>query len=282
MSCSIALPSLIQGGMGAGVSNWRLAKTVSEQGALGVVSGIALDTILARRLQLGDIGGHMRRALSHFPWPDVAERILEKYFVSEGKSSVDPFKLIPVPSVKYRQRNVELTVAGNFVELFLAKEGHDGLVGVNYLDKIQLPTMASLLGAMLAKVDAVLMGAGIPRAIPGILDKLFKWESVDLKLYVEENREGFDFKQEFDPKEYFPEPRPEMTRPFFMAIVSSDVVATAMVRKASGEVNGLVIENHTAGGHNAPPRKADKDNPSFSERDDPNLDKVRELGLPFW
>ena len=35
-------PLIIQGGMGAGVSNWRLARAVSEQGQLGVVSGIAL------------------------------------------------------------------------------------------------------------------------------------------------------------------------------------------------------------------------------------------------
>ena len=30
-------------------------------------------------------------------------------------------------------------------EVYLAKEGHDGLVVVNYLEKIQLPTLPSLL-----------------------------------------------------------------------------------------------------------------------------------------
>ena len=65
-------PQIIQGGMGAGVSNWRLARAVSKQGQLGVVSGVALDIILARRLQDGDPGGHMRHALDHFPFPEMA------------------------------------------------------------------------------------------------------------------------------------------------------------------------------------------------------------------
>ena len=45
-----ALP-LVQGGMGVGISDWRLAHAVSERGQLGVVSGTALDELLARRLQ---------------------------------------------------------------------------------------------------------------------------------------------------------------------------------------------------------------------------------------
>ena len=50
--------------MGAGVSEWRLANAVARCGQLGVVAGTALDIIMARRLQLGDPGGHMRRALA--------------------------------------------------------------------------------------------------------------------------------------------------------------------------------------------------------------------------
>jgi NAD(P)H-dependent flavin oxidoreductase YrpB (nitropropane dioxygenase family) len=47
-------PVIIQGGLGAGISNWRLAHAVSQLGQLGVVSGTALDQIFARRLQDGD------------------------------------------------------------------------------------------------------------------------------------------------------------------------------------------------------------------------------------
>ena len=71
------LPVIIQGGMGVGVSNWHLARTVSKQGQMGVVSGTALGVIIARRLQLGDSDGSIRRALSYFPWPDMSQRVLD-------------------------------------------------------------------------------------------------------------------------------------------------------------------------------------------------------------
>ena len=78
-------PVLIQGGMGAGVSNWRLAQAVSRQGHLGVVSGTALDGIFVCRLQEGDRGGHMRRALEHIPVPGLADEILSRYYKPGGK-----------------------------------------------------------------------------------------------------------------------------------------------------------------------------------------------------
>jgi hypothetical protein len=69
-------PEIIQGGMGVAVSGWRLARAVSMLGQLGVVSGTALDVVLARRLQLGDPTGDLRRAIRRFPDPAVAERVL--------------------------------------------------------------------------------------------------------------------------------------------------------------------------------------------------------------
>ncbi len=80
-------PVIIQGGMGAGVSSWRLAQAVSRFGQLGVVSGTALDQILVRRLQDGDPGGHMRRGLAAFPFPAMADRILRAWFIPGGKPS---------------------------------------------------------------------------------------------------------------------------------------------------------------------------------------------------
>src|ERR1039458_1679832 len=68
-------PKIIQGGMGVGVSNWRLANAVSRLGQLGVVSGTALDSLFVRRLADGDEGGYMRRGLEAFPFPDMAKRI---------------------------------------------------------------------------------------------------------------------------------------------------------------------------------------------------------------
>ncbi len=88
-------PTIIQGGMGAGVSSWRLARAVSQLGQLGVVSGTALDQILARRLQDGDPGGHMRRGLDHFPFRRMAERIWETYYIPDGKPERQSYKTLP-------------------------------------------------------------------------------------------------------------------------------------------------------------------------------------------
>jgi NAD(P)H-dependent flavin oxidoreductase YrpB (nitropropane dioxygenase family) len=43
-----ALPVIIQGGMGVAVSSWRLARAVARTGQLGVVSGTALEIVIAR------------------------------------------------------------------------------------------------------------------------------------------------------------------------------------------------------------------------------------------
>jgi len=57
------LPTIIQGGMGIAVSQWRLAQAVAKRGQLGVVSGTAIERVVACRLQEGDPGGHVRNAL---------------------------------------------------------------------------------------------------------------------------------------------------------------------------------------------------------------------------
>jgi NAD(P)H-dependent flavin oxidoreductase YrpB (nitropropane dioxygenase family) len=144
------LPVIIQGGMGVAVSSWRLAKAVSQTGQLGVVSGTALDAVIARRLQDGDDGGHVRRALAAFPIPDIAARVQKKYFRAEGRHG-DPY--IPVPKLSLHPSSdaLDLWVSSNFVEVWLAKEGHGGLVGVNFLEKIQMATPSAAYGAMLAK-----------------------------------------------------------------------------------------------------------------------------------
>ena len=71
--------------MGVAVSGWELAFSVASHGHLGVVSGTALDTVVARRLQNGDPGGHMRRALAQFPYPEVTEKLLAAWFLPDGR-----------------------------------------------------------------------------------------------------------------------------------------------------------------------------------------------------
>ena len=93
------LPRLIQGGMGAGVSSWTLAREVSSLGQLGVVSGTALDSILVRKLWGGDPGGHMRRALAAFPVRAIAQAVLDRYLRVDAHAEPGPgqrYKLAPM------------------------------------------------------------------------------------------------------------------------------------------------------------------------------------------
>lgn len=272
--------------MGVAVSNWRLARAVSRMGELGVISGTLLAVILARRLATGDPEGDVRRALAHFPIAGVAERVIENHFVPGGKAAGAAFKGIAMPTLESPTALVELTMAANFVEVFLAKEGHAGAVGINLLEKIQLTTLPSLYGAMLADVDYVLMGAGIPRAIPGTLDRLAVGDAAELKIDVEGALPGEEFVSRLDPAAYFGGVPPRLRRPQFLAIVSSATLAMTLAKKSNGRVDGFIVEGTPAGGHNAPPRGPMQldalGEPIYGARDVPDLAKIRDLGLPFW
>lgn len=279
-------PKIIQGGMGVGVSNWRLAQTVSKLGQLGVVSGTALDQLFVRRLADGDKDGAMRRGLEAFPFPEMAKRIWQEYFVPGGKPSGTPYPNVPMHQRKDTRKLVELCMVSNFVEVFLAREGHKNPVGINFLEKVQMPHLSSIYGAMLAGVGYVLMGAGIPLHIPGVLDAFAMHHPAEYKLAVSGALPGQDTQMRLDPAEYAEGAIPLLHRPRFLAIVSSNTLATTMLRRASGRVDGLVIETPTAGGHNAPPRGKlqlnEAGEPVYGERDRVNIQDLVALGVPFW
>lgn len=314
----MTLPRLIQGGMGVGVSGWQLAREVSSLGQLGVVSGTALDTILVRRLGVGDPGGHVRRAMAAFPVAEVTARVLTRYFKPEEPSAVaspeplpaalaspgedgvteplgaEPLPgqrcaLLPLPRASLTPERQWLLVLANFVEVYLAKEGHSGVVGINYLHKIQIPTVPSLYGAMLAGVDVVLVGAGIPADIPGVLDRLGRGESASITLDVQDAGDQ-RYEQTFDPATLwaaYPHLTPPLLRrPRFLAIISSVTLAKALLKKAPGGIDGFVVESPTAGGHNAPPRGLQQLNergePIYGPRDEVDFAQLAALGVPFW
>jgi nitronate monooxygenase len=216
----------------------------------------------------------------------MAMRVLADYFIPGGKSASAPFRPIPMPALLPSPALVALTVVANFVEVFLAKEGHSEPVGINYLEKIQLPTLPSLYGAMLAGADYVLMGAGIPRAIPAAIDQLSQGKMASLPIDVQGALTGETQTSTFDPQNFGKGQPQQLKRPFFLAIVASATLAIALARKSKGRVDGFVVEGPTAGGHNAPPRGplqlSHGGEPLYGPRDAPELDKIRALGLPFW
>ncbi len=285
-SDAAALPVLIQGGMGVGVSSWPLARAVSAAGQLGVVSGTALDVVLARRLQDGDPGGHARAAMAAFPVPEIAARVLDRYFRPDGREPGTPYA--PVPRLRLGQdRHVqELAVVANFAEVWLAKRGHRGPVGVNYLEKVQMATPAAAYGAMLASVDVVLVGAGIPRELPRLLRALARHAPVSLPVDVTGAAEGQRHTVDLDPVALLGGAMPPLRCPAFLAIVSAHVLAEYLARDPLVRPDGFVIEGPLAGGHNAPPRGRltldDDGQPRYGLRDEADLTRLTAIGLPFW
>ncbi len=282
----MADPVIVQGGMGVGVSNWALARAVARAGQLGVVSGTGLPTVLARRLQDGDPGGHLRRAMGRFPSPDVVDQALGAFYVPGGRADGEPYRAVPMLTASPGVFVQQLAVLANFVEVSLAKEGHGGLVGVNYLEKIQLPNLASIYGAMLAGVDYVCMGAGIPWEIPGAIASLSRHEDSSLRLHVEGAERDDDYRVWFRPRDVVPGRLAPLRRPRFLAIVSSGTLAASLAKRTSGAVSGFVVEGHVAGGHNAPPRGplqlTGAGEPVYGPKDDADTERMRALGLPFW
>jgi len=283
------LPIVIQGGMGVAISDWRLARAVSMTGQMGVVSGTGLNGILINRLMDGDITGNIRRALSNFPIPEMAQKIIDKYYVPGGKTEDEPYKYPPVYTVTPSPFLDQLTAVANYVEVFLAKEGHSGLVGINLMEKLQLSNLSSLYGAMLGGVDYVLMGAGIPTQIPKIMDMLSLQLSVSYRLNVHGAAPEEDHHISFDPEKVFPgisNLLPKINRPKFLPIISSNILAISLLKKSDSQIDGFIIEGPTAGGHNAPPRGPmnlnEKGEPIYGDKDKVDLEKMKQLGLPFW
>ncbi|MEY4422173.1 MAG: hypothetical protein RL581_711 [Actinomycetota bacterium] len=276
------LPVIIQGGMGIAVSNWELAKTVSLKGQLGVVSGTAIDNVMARRLQDGDKSGNTRRALAAFPNQEIVQKILAKYFIDGGKAPETPYIMVPKITLEQKRDAQEILIVANFVEVWLAKEGHDGLVGINFLHKIQMTTAASVLGAMLAGVDYIIMGAGIPRELPKLIRQISKLEVGSVPVDV---IGGPAAQTTINPLDFVPSGT-KIKKPKFLAIISVDVLGTYLARDEETRPDGFIIEHNSAGGHNAPPRgKWEFDangEPIYGPKDIADIEKMKKLGLPFW
>jgi len=301
--------------MGIYVSNWRLAKAVAmaKPGiTAGTVSGTALDAVYVRMLQLGDPGGHVRRALAAFDarfGTAIGRRILDRYFIDGGKAPAARYTNVPMQTVHalnggdaiplpvkqgapvtltLEDHIVELLIATGFAEVWLAKEGHDGPIFINFLKKVDVPLIYVMYGAMLAGVDGVIVGAGNPEGLPAICSRLARHEAVTYDLLLLYREAGEAFHILFDPQLVSDGKLAQhaLRRPAFLAIVSQVNLLKALAQSQSEAPDGFIVEHHTAGGHNAGPqgpmRKDSNGQPLYSEIDEPDLPAIREVGFPFW
>jgi len=171
--------------------------------------------------------------------------------------------------------------------VFLAKEGHDGLVGINFLRKIELPLPATLYGALLAGVDVVLVGAGSPADIPAMVRTLARHEPVTVTVKVMGARSSDNVGDlVFDPAVALPQRPATLPLPRVLAIVASTDLARGLAENPDTRPDGFVVEGAAAGGHNAPPRgprRVDEiGQPVYDERDVVDVADILSLGLPVW
>ncbi len=278
---------IIQGGMGVYISTPFLAKTVSMNGGLGTVSGVAAERLLATILQNGDVGGHYRRALAHFPFPNISKMVLDEFFVEEGNPRGVSKRGVPVFTVNPSRILISLTICANYAFVWLAKEGHENPVSVNYLEKIAMPHIYALTGALLAGVDFVTMGAGIPLLIPELMRNIIDGKEASYRIPVE-GTSITSHTMRFSPEEFLGGKLPLMKLPGFIPIIASNLLATIFMTKVpEGSVQGFVIEEPTAGGHNAPPRTRIPDETGavqlvYGKKDAVDYAKIAACGLPFW
>jgi NAD(P)H-dependent flavin oxidoreductase YrpB (nitropropane dioxygenase family) len=298
-------PVVISGGMGVWISNWLMARIVSLLGGMGIVSGTALDAVYTRILQQGDPEGNVRRAFAELVRrvPNLAgpvQKLLDKYFIEGGKPENEPYRLSPVGNLKCIERDGKLSfweptleyqvleLASSFAEVWLAKEGHDEPVGINYLKKVERPLPWALYGAMLAGVDYVAIGAGSPAEIPGMIRSLSRHKKTTMPLHVygATSNDG-DFALCLRPDELCGAGLEPIRQPKFLAIVSSFALAKALYCDENTRPYGFIIETSVAGGHNAPPNRK-----TFSPEGEPtvvytnadviDVPSIAKLGLPFW
>jgi NAD(P)H-dependent flavin oxidoreductase YrpB (nitropropane dioxygenase family) len=277
-----AIPEIIQGGMGVYISTPFLANAVSRNGALGTISGVAPERVMSIILGKGDIGGHYRRALSHFPFPKIAKQVLDAFYIEEGNPHGLSARNAPMFTINPSGLLIALSVCANYSFVWLAKEGHDDPVSINYLEKIAMPHVYAITGAMLAGVDFITMGAGLPFEIPAVISAISEGRPAIYRVSVAGANDKF--KMSFDPEAFFGGKLPPLKKPGFLPIIASNLLARLYMRELhrgkipEGGIHGFVVEEPTAGGHNAPPREGVAYGPS----DEVDYAKIAEHGLPFW
>ena len=277
----LGIPKIIQGGMGVGISDWHLAQTVSKLGQQGTVSGVGLDRVMAVTLQRGDIGGHLRRALSHFPFPHISGMVLKEFFVEGGVQKGIPLKRAPFFTIKPSDLLIALTVCANYAYVWLAKEGHKNPVSINFLEKVSMPHLYAIFGVMLAGGDFITMGAGIPLQIPGVINNFVEGKEAKYCIPII-GKNITSYEMSFNPRNLFGQDLDNLLplkKPGFIPIIGSNLLASILIKKLpAGSIYGFAIEKETAGGHNSPPRNK----VSYGEKDRVNFAEIAKFGLPFW
>jgi NAD(P)H-dependent flavin oxidoreductase YrpB (nitropropane dioxygenase family) len=270
------MPRLIQAGMGVRVSSCTLANTTSRLGALGVVSAVGLRHIVIEEIRQGR--EDVIAVAKTFPLGSYVDAIMQ--FAPGGAKHRRPAPLDDPDPVR-GDLPKRLSVIAAYVEVIRAKQGHRGKVGNNVMWKCALTVLPSIYGAMLAGVDSLLCGAGVPMELPDIVRRIRAGQDLEYKpLHGTGTNATLTIAQD-DPAALFA----ETELPKMMPILSNFAFPRRIVDIWAREMDGarpfaFILENHEAGGHNAPPRNKSE----FGELDDIDsyFDRVHALGVPIY
>lgn len=268
-------PALIQAGMGVHISSARLARATARLGAMGVVSGAGLRHIVVEDIRAGDPDA--LRFARAFPFPRYVEELLA---YAPGGSRHDKPVPMDTPDPKRAALPRRLSVIGAYVEVMRAKEGHRGVVGVNVMWKCALTVLPTIYGAMLAGADALLCGAGVPMELADIVERLRRGEDLQYEsLTGTGTRVRLDVAEDA-PSSYLQSMPPPALIPILSNYPFCKRLTDNWQQRHGVRPGAFVLENHQAGGHNAPPR----DKSSFGAQDDLDsyFEKVLSLGVPVY
>lgn len=127
------------------------------------------------------------------------------------------------------------------------------------------------------------MGAGIPSQIPETLDRNVDY--LPTTYQVDIANADFKHRMDFDSAKETPLGiTSPLNRPRFILVTSFTSLARRMYSR--GQIDGVVMENYTAGGHNAAPRGKlqlnEQGEPIYGERDEPDFNELIKDNIPFW
>lgn len=150
-----------------------------------------------------------------------------------------------------------------------------------------MPHLYAVYGVLLARVDYVLVGAGIAMQIPAVLDKLIQHEPATYNTYVSGAEKALIFQSHFIPRDFLRCTLPELKRPLFYPIIGSSSLAQIMTKSGQLQIDGWIVEeNEFAGGHSAKPRGKlilnEVGEPLYGIRDEIDFKQLNDIGLPFY
>ena len=197
----------------------------------------------------------MRRALAHFPLRDVARRILDRYFVPGGKARGRAVQGQPGDDPGLVPPRTGSRCRGQLRRGLPRARGSRPSRWASTTSRRSSSRPCRRSSARCSPASASCSWAPASRRpSPASSTTWRPARSAELRVDVKDARPDEVVPHALRSGAYCGGAAPRLERPRFLAIIASAPLARMMAKKASGRVDGFVVEGPTAGGHNAPPR----------------------------